>query len=460
MSAKSEVLISRYLAELVHEIGASQPSIEDRALVRQHMLDASAASFIGRRTKVFDDLTKLCASVPGGRGWPGGGPERVHSLDAAMVWSFAIHASVFEDGSREGACHPAAAVVPTILALAEGRSWLDIDRAAIAGYDVMVRISRSGNPGFTRRGFHPTAIGAPFGAAATASLLLGYDTQRTQNALCLAAMGGSGLMHSFRNGTTQPLQVAWSVRSGLAAAMMGGCDHSGYLSIIEDAFYPAYLAEQPLVPVDKALEHGYAIRGSYLKPYPGCRHVHPSIDALAGILQKTKLEPSQVARIDVRTYKVAVESEIDSLKQRGDAYFNIPYALAARIVLGRCDWDAFDERHFTDRRILDLMKRVHVRVDPEVERLYPNQRGAIVEVHCLDEIVHSGEVNYALGEPESPLPVSMTRETFRQAAGDTLSRRSMDRVENMLEVSDMTDSAESLFQVMTGAAQVLGGMTK
>jgi 2-methylcitrate dehydratase PrpD len=441
--------IAHYLAHLIGQIKLKRFSEKDCSIVHQHMLDAIAAAFIGRRNKVFDDLTELCAKLAKGCGWPGSGTIKVHPLDAAMIWAFAINASVFEDGSREGACHPAAAVIPTIIALSNGKSWETIDQAAIAGYDVMVRLARSGNPQFTQRGFHPTAITAPFGAAATASLLLGYDLLTTENALCLAAMGSSGLMSSFLSGQTQPLQVAWSVRSGVASAMMAGAGHSGYPHIFEEGFYPAYLGNPPAVPIDQPLEHEYAVRGSYLKPYPGCRHLHPSLDALAEILKENQIDPSEIEKIKVRTYRVAAETEIHGLKERGDAYFNIAYALAARMVLGKSDWDAFDKKHFTNERLIEVMKRVNVLIDPEVDALYPGQRGSIVEVHKVNGNMIFGRVSYPLGEPESPLPKSATREKFRQAAKDYLSKKIMDRIETMLDVSRIPDSPEKVFKALS-----------
>lgn len=449
MSLGNKPAIAHYLAHLVGQIKSKRFSEKDRSIVRQHLLDAIAAAFIGRRSKVFDDLTELCPKLSKGCGWPGSGNTKVHPLDAAMIWAFAIHASVFEDGSREGACHPAASVIPTIIALSDGKSWETIDQAAIAGYDVMVRLARSGNPQFTRKGFHPTAITAPFGASAAASLLLGHDAFTTQNALCLAAMGSTGLMSSFQSGQTQPLQVAWAVRSGLASAMMAGAGHSGYPHIFEEGFYPAYLGNPPTIPVDEPLEHEYAVRGSYLKPYPGCRHLHPSLDALAEILKENRINPSQVEKIKVRTYRVAVETEIHTLNERGDAYFNIPYALAARIIMGKSDWDAFDERHFTNKQLIEMMKRVSVLVDSEVDSLYPGQRGSIVEVYTIDGNVICGRVNYPLGEPENPLPDSVTREKFRQAAGGFLSKRTLDRIETILDVSFTADSPEKLFKALS-----------
>ena len=448
MSAEKNSCIAQYLAGLIERIGLTYFPDEDRATVRQHMLDAIAAAFIGCRSKVFQDLTQFCPTIPKGSIWPASGPTRVSALDASMLWAFAINASVFEDGSREGACHPAAVIIPVIIALSGGKSWEAIDKAATAGYDVMVRLARSGNPQFTRRGFHPTAITAPFGAAAAASSVLGYDLATTQNALCLAALGSAGLMFSFRNGETQPLQVAWSVRSGLAAAMVAGAGHSGYSPIIEEGFYPAYLGSAPHPPIDNTLEHEYAIKGCYLKPYPGCRHVHPSIDALAEILKENKINPSQIKKVQVRTYKIALETEIDSLDSRGDAYFNIPYALASRMVLGRNDWDAFDEKHFTNEQILKIMKKIKVEVDPEIESLYPNQRGSIVEVHTVDGNTLRGKIGHPLGEPENPLPSSMIKEKFHGAAEPFLSKKSMDRMEAILDVSSLTDSAQTLFETL------------
>jgi 2-methylcitrate dehydratase PrpD len=312
----------------------------------------------------------------------------------------------------------------------------------------MVRLSRGGNPEFTRKGFHPTAICAPFGTAATASLLLGHNLLKTQNALCLAALGSSGLISSFKCGPTQPLQVAWAVRSGIVAAMMAGAGHPGYSEVFEEGFYPAYLGHEPDPPVNQPLEHEYAIKGSYLKPYPGCRHIHPSIDAFGQILKEHSIDPSQIEKIYVETYKIAVETEIHTLKNRGDAYFNIPYALAARAVLGRNDWDSFDEKHFDHERIIKNMKKIKVHIDPEIESLYPHQRGSVVKVHTVDGSILCSRVDHPLGEPENPLPASAIREKFRNLAGAFLSKKSMDGIENILDVSRPVEHSKDLFEIV------------
>jgi 2-methylcitrate dehydratase PrpD len=448
MSTPDESSISLYLAKLIDQIRSARLSPEDRRILRQHLLDAIGSAFIGYQNPAFQSFIRLCPRVKVGCSWPGSGKERLNSLDGAMVWAFLINSSVFEDGSREGACHPGAVIIPTIIALSEGKDWERIDRAMVAGYEVMVRLARSGNPEFTLRGFHPTAIMAPFGAAATASFLLDYDPVKSQNALCLAALAGAGLMASFRSGETQPLQVAWSVRSGMAAARMAGMGSRGYPRIFEEGFYPAYLGSQPSIPVDQPLEFEFAFRGCYLKPYPGCRHIHPCIDALVEILKEKEVDPSQIQKIQVHTYKIAVETEIHDVNRRGDAYFNIRYAIAARMVLGKCDWDAFDERHLKNESLLEIMEKVKVSIDAEIESQYPRQRGAKVEISLKNGAVLHGKVKHALGEPETPFSYGTTLEKFKNNAGKLLSKRSRDRVASLLDVAGLTESAKSLFDTL------------
>jgi 2-methylcitrate dehydratase PrpD len=433
MTAELDTTISHYLAQLVLKIRHDELTESERLKVRQHLLDGLASAFVGCRSKEFRDLVGMSAKAGDGI-VASNGLQDLQEL--GMIWAFAINGSVSEDGSREGACHPAAVIMPVILALGEGKSWELIDRAVIAGYDVMVRLARCGNPQFARKGFHPTAIVAPFGAAAAVAQLLEFDLPTTQQALCLAAMGGSGLMASFKNGTTQPLQVAWGVRNGIAAALLAGKGNSGYPKIIEEGFFPAYLGTDASSSVQLPLGHAYAISGCYLKPYPGCRHMHSSLEAFIAIAEQHDIAPENIAEIRVGTYKIAIETEITALNSRGDAYFNAPYAIAARAVLGKSDFDAFDARHFADPGISRLMKRVELSVDPVMEKLYPAQRSSRVEVRMVDGNTFSHTVQFLLGEPENPLPVSATRDKFRSNTRGLLTQEEQEQIERMLDIAD------------------------
>ncbi|MGD9045968.1 MAG: MmgE/PrpD family protein [Desulfobacterales bacterium] len=442
--------VAEYLAELAATIGKRTYSDEDLSKVRQHLLDAIAAAFIGCRGAAFKALTQLCPVANEGCPWPGSGSQRLNSTDAGMTWAFAINASVFEDGSREGACHPAAAVVPAVVAFGGNQKWDHLDRALLAGYEVMVRVARSANPGFIQRGFHPTSVSAPFGAATTASALLSLNPEETAQALSLAALGASGLMKAFKQGSTQPLQVAWAVRSGLQSALLAKDGHHGYDRIIEEGFYPAYLGNSPKQTVDFPLSYPTALGGSYLKPTPGCRHLQPALDAVASVLRGRSVALEQIERIRIGMYATALQTEINDLNSRGDAYFNIPYAIAAYLVLKRNDWDAFNENHFKNKHIRGLLKKVEVYVDSSVESLYPEQRGAKVSVFLSNGSTLSGGVQFPLGEPENPLPLGMTREKLHAAAGTFLPPEIINKLETILKIPHPNERFGTLLALVSG----------
>jgi len=386
------------------------------AKARQHLLDGVASAFIGCRSAVFSDLAKS----------RGGSSE-------LMGWAFAVNGSVSEDGSREGACHPAAAIVPVIMTYGAGKSLAVIERALVAGYDVMIRLARAGNPQLARQGFHGTAVTAPFGAAVTYALLRGLELPALRNALCLAALGGSGLMAAFKEGSTQPLQVGWGVRNGVQAARLAERGHLGYPRVLEEGFFRAYLESGLEQGVMEPLEKRYALESCYLKPYPGCRHMHASLEAFSTVMERFGFSHREIAAVRVGTYRIALETGIKTLNKRGDAYFNIPYALAARAVLGPAGYHSFSEEHFGNPDLKRVMELTRESVDPAVEAEYPGKRGSRVEVELADGRSYSHRVQYPLGEPEAPLSFSVTREKFLSESDGQLTACQQAALVNALE---------------------------
>lgn len=422
--------LAQELARLVVATASAPVDRQVALKARQHLVDGIASAFIGCRSTIFRDLVAATATADG---------SLPRGEDQAMAWAFAVNGSVSEDGSREGACHPAAAIVPAIMAFGEGASLDTIERAMVAGYDVMIRLARAGNPHFARKGFHGTAVTAPFGVAATLAVLKGFDCRTTANALTMAALGGSGLMAAFKSGASQPLQVAWGVRNGVTAALLAAGGHFGYANVFEEGFFPAYLEKGLHASVLSPLEKGTALESCYLKPYPGCRHMHASLEAFSAIMEQHSLEHGQIRSIFVGTYRIALETGIRTLNSRGDAYFNIPYAIAARAVLGKAVYDSFDERHFNNPAIVRLIGVISEQVDAGIESLYPAQRGARVEIELADGRKFSHRVSYPLGEPESPLAMEVTVDKFVSCTAGYLDTAEQGRVQQLLTAAADTD---------------------
>lgn len=418
-----------------------------RFCASQHLLDTLAALIVGIRVWSYEALMKSIEAERGSVPVPGT-DRKTSPVDAGSIVAYQTNASVYEDGSRYGACHPAAGVFPALWALGQPATLSELIQAMAGGYEAMVCIASLGNPLFTQRGFHPTGICAPFGAAAAAGILLKFDKERMIAALTLSSSGSCGLMHAFQEETTQPLHVSHAVRAGLIAALMAKQGFSGDTSILERGFFPAYLGHAPHV---NSIDYRYfgdrwAIENAYLKPYPGCRHLHPALDAMDQLLTQHDIPSQEIDSIKVETYRVAIETEIHQIRSRGDAYFNLPYALSVRIILGRADWDAFDVRHLENPKVKGLINKINVCIDEEIDKAYPNKRGARVTLTLKSGEIFSAFQPLPRGEPELPVSFKETADKFRREAQGYLGKEDIDKIITKLQGAE--GQAGEIFKIL------------
>ena len=102
-----------------------------------------------------------------------------------------------------------------------------------------------------------------------------------------------------------------------------------------------------------------------------------------------------------------------------------------------------------NKKIISLMKKVQVSLDPEVEGRYPHQRGSIVEIVSKEGRTFRARVNYPLGEPENPLSASAVLEKFRNTAAPLLSKKSMASIERILDVSHLTETPAQVLEAVS-----------
>ena len=442
-----------YLAEIIAErILSAKEAVRKGnhicSFASQHFLDTLAALIVGIRVGSYKALMKSIQAERGSVPIPGT-DRKFSPIDAASIVAYQTNASVYEDGSRYGACHPAAGVFPALWAMGQKSTLFDLIQALVGGYEAMVCIASLGNPLFTERGFHPTGLCAPFGAAVAAGILLKFHKDEIVRALTLSTSGSCGLMHSFKEETTQPLHVSHGVRAGLIAALMANQGSSGDKAVLERGFFPAYLGRVPPDTIDDYpyFGEGWAIEHAYLKLYPGCRHLHPAIDAMDHLLKQHKVNSEEIDHIMVETYRVAVETEIHQIRSRGDAYFNIPYGLSVRIVLGRADWDAFDVRHLENPNVKRLIGKIKVLIAEDIDRAYPKERGARVTIKLKNGKIFTASQPLPRGEPELPISLDETTEKFRQEAEGYLEKEDINKI--IFKIRGAEGEASEIFGILS-----------
>ncbi|MBF9042257.1 MmgE/PrpD family protein [Rhodobacterales bacterium HKCCE4037] len=339
---------------------------------------------------------------------------------AALANGALSHALDFEDTFDAVGLHVNAAIIPTVLALAEseGKTLGEALTAMALGAELACRLglSLTNDPG-ARGWYFPPMIGA-IGAALAGAHLLRLDADQTIAALSLAQVQFS-LTDALKRAPASDLRA---VRDGFAAraateaillarAGVTGTDdplfeRGGVIPLLTgDAADPAPLA---------AFAHDFLTPTLTLKLWPACRGTHPAI-ALALALRDEGLTAT-----DIKAAAFTVEPPDDMLfEPRADrirpqtaigAKFSIPFTFAHTLIHGAPGLSAFSKTARHDADVRALASRITLRACAE---------GAGRTAHLT---LASGETDRALAPPP-PLTAGSATMTdlaakFRDCIGD------------------------------------------
>ncbi|HEY7930493.1 MAG TPA: MmgE/PrpD family protein, partial [Steroidobacteraceae bacterium] len=150
-----------------------------------------------------------------------GRPERLDAATAALINGIAGHVLDYDDTHLKTIIHPAASVVPALLALSQHRrvSGAQFLNALLIGVETECRIGNAVYPSHYELGWHITGTCGVFGAAAACGRLLDLSQQQMVWALGLAASQPVGLKIQF--GTdTKSYHPGRAAQGGLLAALL------------------------------------------------------------------------------------------------------------------------------------------------------------------------------------------------------------------------------------------------
>jgi 2-methylcitrate dehydratase PrpD len=334
---------------------------------------------------------------------------------AALGNGTSAHSLEFDDFVNEGSVHVGVAVFPAAFAAAEmtgstGRRFVE---AVVSGYEVMVRLGKGLNPpAHYARGFHATGTCGGFGAAIAASKILGLSTEETLNALGIVGSQAAGSMEYLTNGSwTKRFHAGWAAHNGLIAALLAKKGFTGPSTIVEGrfGFLTAYSDNSHVDRVLAALGEPFEITRTSVKPHACCRLEHASIDGILKLIQDNDLAPQQIDNVVLgftRTHLSIVAEPPErkySPRTVVDAQFSMPFTAALAILCGRVSLDGFAADKLDSPEIKEMASRIRCVVDPEVERGFPKQWGATVEVRTRDGRQLHTKIEYPKGDPENAL---------------------------------------------------------
>jgi 2-methylcitrate dehydratase PrpD len=349
---------------------------------------------------------------------------------AALINAAAAHTTEVDDIFRNGIYHPGAPTIPAALALAQARgaSGAQFLRAVVAGYEISTRIGAAMGRAHYRYWHNTGTIGC-FGACAAAAELLQLDAARFAHALATVATFAAGLQQAFRmDSMSKPMHAGHAAEAGLTAALAAREGVTGSLDVIEgEAGFGRALGYDGAAATpdwDKALAtlgRDFHVTRMTFKNHTCCGHTFAAIDGAQALQAKMGLAAKDIARVKVGTYKAALDvAGYEEPKTPAEGRFSLKYVVATALTHGSVRFAAFEPPRLQDPATRDLMRRVDVAVDPQLDAAFPAQRAARVAIEARDGRREEFLQPTRIGDPDAPLSDAQLEAKYLELAAPVI----------------------------------------
>jgi 2-methylcitrate dehydratase PrpD len=314
MANSSKSNVEFQLGEFAFELAWSDIPADIKYEAKRSILNIIGTAFSGCLEPAIDKALKVMKPYAGvetasliGR------KERCDAPLSAFLNAMAANIFDYDDNHPATIIHPAAPLVPALLAHAEtdSLSGKDLIRAFIIGGEIECRIGNAMSPYHYARGWHITSTCGIFGAAFGVGALLDLKPRQFVYAAGNAAVQSAGLVEGL--GTmAKSVSVGNAARLGMISALLAAADFDGPLAPLtgQRGFLRVYSDEPKLEALSKNLGDVWEIGKNTYKPYPAGVVLNPVIDA--------SLEIAFTADVDPKTVKSVTLKGHSLLRQRTD----------------------------------------------------------------------------------------------------------------------------------------------
>jgi 2-methylcitrate dehydratase PrpD len=345
--------------------------------------------------------------------------ERLDILHAALMNGISSHVLDFDDTHPKTIIHPAAPVMPAILALAEYRptSGSDFITAFVVGVEVECRIGNMAYPKHYDAGWHITGTAGVFGAAAAAGKLLGLSEQQIAWALGLAAAQPVGLQEMF--GTmTKSFHPGRAAQNGLTSALLAARNFTSSSQSLEAKYGWGNVlsASRDYAQLTDKLGETYEISVNTYKPFPCGVVMHPTIDGCIQLRREHTLANDAIDRVELRVHPLVLQLTSKKAPESGlESKFSIYHAASVALIEGAAGITEFSDRAARDPAVVALRDRVTAIVDPAIK-----EDQVRVTVWMKDGRRVEKFVEHAVGSVEHPMSDAELEAKFSRLADGVL----------------------------------------
>ncbi|MFC0534179.1 MmgE/PrpD family protein [Phytohabitans kaempferiae] len=390
---------------------------------------------------------------PAGDGVLIGRSERIAVEHAAFANTSAIRYLDFNDTYPAG--HPSDLIgALAAVAAATGASGGAFHRAVAASHEVYTRFAETV---LIRR---PQVIDQGYGISIAATvglaLLFGLDEHQTRNAIAIAATNGVQLRASRAGQLSdyKGVATAFSARDAVFTVQLAARGMTGPAAPFEGRHGMVELLDGKAGPLPIApFGDDWKLVGTRLKFWPVAYNIQPAIWAAIDLRERI----GDWRDVEALTYHTAKflahesgsEPEKWDPKTRETADHSLPYAVWRALVAGRVDEDAFTPEAIADPDARELMRRITVVADDEIESRWPGEIGVRLVATLRDGTTHTIVSANPRGHEANPLSRDDLRDKFRGLTGRQLGAERAERAFDLAWSSADLDSVLDLFAAVT-----------
>lgn len=402
-------------------------------LCREMMLNAAGAALAGAAHADGVALARVVREMGGnGRSTIIGMGMRTSPVYASLVNGTLIRLLDYDDNTVDAGAHVTAAVFPPVMALGEmhGYSGRDVLSAFAAGCEVAARLGAAA----------PTRGSAgPVGAAVASSMLLGLDAGGVARAVGLALDTGNG-GHEYGSAGAAAMSQGRAAMQGVIAALSAEAGIDG-----KSASAFAGTADFADLGVRWRLEDP----GVTIRLYPCHPASHSVIDAILGLAQLHRFDPSDISSVHIGVTAGTTEQLPHVLPTDGwQARRSIGFIAAATLCHGAPLINFFSEPAVRDEGVRAMMERVSIEATLAASPLALNP--AEVAITLNDGRTLNHRIDHPRGSPAMPLDAEELDAKFLYCTRYILPADHIDEaVSSFRGILDIDN--------VTGMASVLGG---
>ncbi len=389
-----------------------------------------------------------------------GTPYRSMPLESAFVGGIA---GTWMDADSGGTRHPAGGrvppvptahppvhIVPALLAAISesGRfAGADVLRIYLVSYEVGARI---GNATRLLPGIHPHGVHGTSSAALATGLVRGLDVPALSRAIELATAMPivAALRVAMTGATVRNAFAGIGARNGMIAAdraLHGDSAPPGAFSeVLEHGLSDVLDEERLLADLGGTWESSHA----YIKMHACARWIHPALDAVEKLLAPDGIDADALEFVEVRTFRFAAMMNDPQPATDLGAKFSLPYCIAALIVFGRVELEAFTPTAMALPALRSVAGRVRIVADQAYTDALPERRPTTVTFKYRDGRIETASVDGSRGDPETMFTLHELEGKFLRLAAAAVglehAERALDALRRLRELPDAAALGDTL----------------